>query len=141
MATAQRDLWPPSFDTVAAENTPVAILREQAMLLEQKTNGLVLAEVRTGSDYNSGYLAVSGEKANLPLSHSFYLIAPALENYRYRLFRVDQAIELYPLLIKDGPIGEEEVYSEERFLEVLRKMFAAEKTQKVIQSLIAQSVS
>lgn len=147
MATAQYDLWPPSFTVVVEPNTPIEILREQAALLEQKTNGVVLAEVRTGKDYNSNFSVGPGGQTNLPFVHTFYLVAPALGNYHYQLFRVEQPIEFYPLFIKGAPTikglpaSDFAVDSKELFVDVLRQIFAAEKTQKVIQSLIAQSHS
>jgi hypothetical protein len=142
MATAQYDLWPPAFTAVAEPNIPIDILQEQADLLGQKTNGLVLAEVRTGKAYNSNMIVVRGEQVDLPLLHTFYLVAPALGNYRYQLFRVEQPLEFYPLLIKGTPTGDfVEIGSKEHFVEALRQIFADPKTQKVVQSLIAQSQS
>jgi hypothetical protein len=139
MATAQIDLWPPSFEAVSEPNPPIDILREQAALLEQKTGGVVLAEVLSG--YDSNFIVVHRGKTSLPISHSFYLVAPALENYRYQLFRIDQPIEHYPLFIIGSPIGDLEVESQEEFVETLRRIFSDDKTQKVIQSLIAHSSS
>lgn len=139
MANVQTDLWPSSFPAIDTI-TPVTILRQQAALLEKKTNGLVVAEVRSGIDYNSNVVVIS-QGQEVPLLHSFYLIAPALENYHYLLFRLKQSIDLYPLEIKDSPIGDVTVTDESQLNEALRKIFASEKTQKVIQSLIAQSLS
>ncbi len=143
MATAQYDLWPPSFEAVSEPNPPIDILREQAALLEQKTGGMVLAEVKKVEGYDSNIIVVSRGKTSLPISHSFYLVAPALENYRYQLFRIEQPIERYPLLIIGSPISDRdiEVESQEGFVEILRRIFSDEKTQKVIQSLIAHSSS
>lgn len=139
MATAQIDLWPNSFPAIDTV-TPVTILRKQAALLEKKTNGLVVAEVRSGIDYNSNVSVVSGGK-EVPLLHSFYLIAPALENYRYQLFRLKQSIDLYPIEVKDSPSGDIVVNDEPQLNEALKTIFAHEKTQQVIQSLIAQSLA
>ena len=138
MAIAQYDLWPATFTAVAEPNVPIDILREQADLLEQKTNGVVLAEVRTSVDAPLNHAIVA---PNLPLLHTFYLVAPALGNYRYQLFRVEQPLDYYPVLIKGGPSEDVEAKSTEQFVEALRQVFAEHKTQKVIQSLIAQSQS
>ncbi len=139
MATVQADLWPNTFPVIDTV-TPVTILRKQAALLEKKTNGLVVAEVRSGIDYNSNVSVISRGQ-EVPLLHSFYLIAPALENYRYQLFRLKQSIDLYPIEVSAGPIDDVTVENEQQLEETLKKIFASEKTQKVIQSLIAQSMS
>lgn len=138
MATAQTNLWP-DFKAVDII-TPVTILRQQAALLEKKTNGLVVAEVRSGIDYGSNTMVISQGQA-VPLLHTFYLIAPALENYRYQLFRIKQSIDLYPIEFKDSPCDDVTVTNESEFYEELKKIFASEKTKKMIELLIAQSSS
>jgi hypothetical protein len=153
MATAQRDLWPVILPTSEIP-APLSILREQASLLESKTNGLVKAEVRSsGVKLFAKERFVEGEQVEDEdeqverigpqgprVRHSFYLVAPALENYRYLLFEVTSYIEdFYPLTINFSPVGKLKVESEDEFKEALKKIFASEKTLKVIRSLIAQS--
>jgi hypothetical protein len=147
MATAQRDLWPATLPTPEV-TPPLSILREQASLLESKTNGLVKAEVRSSGKLSSLYENGERFKEERPeFRHSFYLVAPALEDYRYLLFDVIHPVEkMYPLVINDPPhrkrkIKDESdfVHSEEEFKDALKKIFASEKTLKVIQALIAQS--
>ncbi len=149
MATAQRDLWPAILPTPEIP-TPLSILREQASLLESKTNGLVKAEVRSSGvklfakeRFVGGEQAEDGdeqvERVRPQIRHSFYLVAPALENYRYLLFEVASYVEdIYPLTI-NGSVGKFKVESEDEFKKTLKKIFASEKTLKVIRSLIAQS--
>jgi hypothetical protein len=136
MAANQRDLWP-AIATPTKAGFPVAILREQAEVLQNKTNGLVTAEVRSGT----GVPLTSGELGEQYIFHAFYLVAPLLENYMYRLFTVEhpKLEQVYPLLIKDSPVGEIKVDTEEDFVEALRKIFADDKTQRIIQALMAQS--
>jgi hypothetical protein len=143
MAMNQLDLWPTMTTTATTQNTPTSILRIQADLLREKTDGLVEAVVIQGDVWDVpsalSQLGLKGDDGNNCLVYSFSLIAPALEHYRYTLFRVIYPIEMYPLLINDSPEGDIKVRSEDEFISALRKIFAHEKTQRVIQALIAQS--
>src|SRR5262249_50569972 len=136
MAANQRDLWP-AILTQTDAGFPVAILREQAKVLQNKTGGLVTAEVRSGTSVP----LTAGQLGEQYIFHAFYLVAPRLENYMYRLFTVEypKLEQTYPLLIRDSPVGEVEVDTEEDFVEALKKIFADDKTQRIIQALIAQS--
>jgi hypothetical protein len=126
MASNSRDLWP---DTIATTDIkpPVAILREQAALLAQKTNGLVEGKVTTTTD--------SGR-----IIHSFFLVAPALGQYRYQLFWVAHDITLYPVGVYFDAF-ERDAPSEEELLRILKEIFFSETTLRVVHSLVAQSRS
>jgi hypothetical protein len=128
MATSQRDLWPADISVLPELRTPVTILREQASILGEKTNNIVEAEVRSQGDKNSQFI------------HSFFLLAPALDNYRYQLFTATHKVELYPITINFFQT-QFQASNEEKLIEILTKIFADEKTKKVIQALIAQSRS
>jgi hypothetical protein len=142
MATNQLDLWPMMTETATTQNTPVSILRRQADLLQKKTDGMVEAYVKSRQleigEVLSAVIHLGLNRENA-FAYSFYLVAPALENYQYLLFWMIQPIEMYPLLIKDSPEGDIEVESEDVFIAALRAIFAHEKTQRVIQAMIAQS--
>lgn len=125
-AKSTRDLWP---DDIKVDDmvTPLSILKEQASLLGQKTQNLVEAEVQTtplGADF----------------SHSFFLVAPALDNYRYKIFWVRHPIDMYPVKIIDenGAIRYE-ARSQDEFIGRLKEVLTSEKTKSVIKALIAQS--
>jgi hypothetical protein len=136
MTANQRDLWP-AISIPPNVNFPVVILREQAALLQHKTRGLVTAEVRS----STGVPLSSAEPREQYIFHTFYLVAPLLENYKYRLFVLEhpKLEQMYPLLIKDSPVGDVKVDTEEDFVGALRKIFTHDKSQKIIQALIAQS--
>jgi hypothetical protein len=72
MSTYSIDLWPNDFGTVGVK-PPVTVLREQANLLANKTNGILEAEVRTSTESDH-------------FSHRFSIVSPALGGYRYLLF-------------------------------------------------------
>lgn len=144
-----KDLWP---SDIAARRvkSPVGILREQASLLGKKTNNIVQAEVQL--------LNSSTDE----LGSAFFIVAPALNNYRYRLLTVWHEIDLYPVQIFVGdeisdelsPDIQTKVYhpdfssqpesyivanSEEQFLDILAKIFGSNKTKGVITALLSQS--
>lgn len=126
MVATENDLWPKDINGLPALRTPVSILREQASLLGDKTDHLVEADV------------VARPSQNNRFAHSFQLIAPALNQYRYSLFEVTHGIELYPLSISFNNTGYQ-VNKEPEFLEKLKMIFAHDQTKKVIQALVAQS--
>ena len=147
MSANLRDLWPEFLPGQNGHTPPIVILREQASLLEGKTNGLVKASVNSNKmlgdlDWSEKELddMLSGDRSK-SIIHSFWLIAPSLENYRYRLFRVIQPIEMYPLDVIESPIGEIKAASEDQLLAALRNIFTSEKTQRVITALMVQSVA
>ena len=149
------DLWPEKLES-AKIRPPVAILKEQASLLGQKTKNVVegaVSEVFTGD-----------EDEEETMEYSFNLVAPALGGYRYRLFTMRHDIRMYPLIIK----MEEEIFqevnpgkpekesvqdkllrlnhrakvdTEAEFLALLKKIFAATKTRQIIAAILAQSTS
>ncbi|MEW5801929.1 MAG: hypothetical protein AB1847_07460 [bacterium] len=144
------DMWPESIGQNIALKPPSAILKEQAALLGNKTKNIVTAEVKN-----------RGESGLGSFSYNFNLVAPAY-GYRYKLFQVWYGLEYYPihftveeeiekvlsehlsaLPIPTQPAHREVKHpvakSEEEFLEILGKIFSAEKTIRIINALIAES--
>ena len=97
------DLWPEVMENTEVR-APVTILKEQAALLGNKTKNLVIAQVSKPIDLlvqveeriKNNSLGSSKGKT---LYHSFYLVAPALNNYQYELFTIANDINLYPVTI------------------------------------------
>ncbi len=120
------DLWPDNFGTTN-ELTPSVILKVQASNLASKTGGVVLGEVLSSTD---------GEHINI----TFYLVAPALNQYKYKLFLISHGFSYYPLTIfvssRPGPIV---VRNEAEFLERLREIFQSEETTRAIRFMIQHS--
>lgn len=121
------NLWPPL--PAPLEPTPSFVLREAASQLAGMTKGVVTAEV------------VSRESRTTDpweFVHSFDFVAPALNNYRYRLFRAQHGISLYPVQILFqgttlAATDRAELHS------LLKRIFSDDHTQKVLQSLLSQS--
>ena len=109
--------------------TPAAILREQAALLGPKSEHLLEAEVSTQTD-------VTGE-----FIHTFDLVVPSLEGYRYRLFRVTHSVTLYPALGMLPSTRAVRLDDEAALTDWLRDVFTSRETRRVIAALIAQAKS
>jgi hypothetical protein len=121
------DLWPRAKFATDDIVTPVSILRRQAALLGEKTQQLVTAEVSS---------AATGSQ----MEHSFRLVAPALNNYRYELFSVvHQVDEIYPLTGFFREFPARKIPSQTALVEWLREVLSSESTLKRIDALMAQA--
>lgn len=136
------DLWPDDVKGLRLR-TPETVLREQASLLKNKTNGIVLAGVSE--------VEISNENAEFLIYH-FFIIAPRLEDYRFRLFAASYNMDLYPVIFElDEELREElkeqlgewkeplTAESEQQLESILREIFHSKKTRLVIGSLLTQS--
>jgi len=123
MAGQIPDLWPQDIGQ-ADLLAPVTILREQAALLGQKTNQLVTADVNTQTQ-GPFFL------------HLFYIVAPALDNYSYELFRVQHAITFYPMTVIYENTGRQ-IESQQQFVDLIAGILRSPKTANIVKSLIAQ---
>ncbi len=84
MSEPTRNLWPATKINVLS---PIAILRQQATYLREATQGILEAEVAV----------VKGEPWTIT---SFWIIAPALDRYRFELFKIaHNATDPYPVQI------------------------------------------
>lgn len=134
-------LWPDQLKKVTLK-APVTILREQASILGQKTKNIVEGRV---------YQPESSFSYNDAFEYDFVVLAPALQNYRYRLFTIIHNTNLYPVSFDlDKDIEQELLHngkseaeltaqSEEELTSILRGIFGSEKTLHVIGSMLAQS--
>ncbi len=130
MSQIMRDFWPNDLSAATPILTPVAILKEQAALLSQKTKGLVMGEVVSRPQM--------GRKVNLV--HILRLITPALGNYQYELLRVVHPANLYPLTIHYTPSDKTiEAKNEEELVRDLRDLLSRKETLSIIQALVAQA--
>lgn len=122
---AEKSLWPEL--KVKREKTPYAILKEQATYLAENTNGLVNGLVTREVDKDGD------------IRLRFFFFTPALGNYRYLLVDVwHDPVMVYP--VTETTSGEEVAASEAEFLEHLEEIFGSDNTQRVLSSLINQSM-
>ena len=129
MTQPRRDLWPEDLGSTIKEIAPVTILKEQASLLGQRTKNIVKAEV--GSSVNPQDYVID----------VFYLVAPALNNYKFALFEIRHSIEqLYPVTIASGTLNiNVKIATEDELLDKLEQVLSHEKTIRIIESMLAQS--
>lgn len=132
--TEPPDLWPDEISTGQIK-APIAVLREQATALGRKTQNVVVAEIEQ-----------SGANYGRQIALTFVLKAPALGDYRFKLFQVTyDPAELYPLFIEsEVPLSENKddrlkADNEHDLLAALKQIFSAPKTVRAIQAIRAQS--
>jgi len=132
------DLWPDELPTTVTPDSPVRILKEQAALLGKKTRGIVQASLRTSGE---------GSEAPKPFVYNFYITCPTL-SYYYKIFSVAMGFEPYPAsfridsdILKEISPGTGEgvslsAKSEQEFVSILGDILQAEKTKKIVASLM-----
>jgi hypothetical protein len=133
MAQTIPDLWPEIEQSQVIP--PVAILREQAALLGKKTNHLLDGRVDTRVTIDGRFV------------HSFYIVAPALGDYTYKLFEVSHDENPYPvygaaLAASAGVILKPDLSvslnTEQEFVDYVRTTLNLDNTKRVIGNLLAQ---
>ncbi len=146
MPATTKDLWPADIATKRV-HAPLTVLREQAAFLGQKTSNLVQGNVVLNQRVsNKGSFA-----------YDFYIEAPTLDNYSYKLFSVYYSIGMYPLeinveetilqevsnalTIKPDEAGDPTIFveNEEELVKALALIFKSNKTVKVIAALLSQT--
>ena len=125
--TVKSSYWPE--DLIIAEppsqKTPARFLEEIAQELPGQTEGLLRAEVEEGS---------WGEY----LVYDFVVVAPALDDYAYRLFKVRHRLAPYPAeIIHGGRVAK--AAGPGAFEERLRTILAAAETRRAISELLLYS--
>ena len=140
MTTKNEDLWP-ALD-LGSTVTPLSILREQAGLLTQRTQGRLRAEVETWT---------AGEFVTIALN----IVVPALGGYKYTLFTIHHdptEPEGYPVFVDTAPkalfppgLPDENlslggrINNENDFRNWLRLTFASEEVTRIVKSLYGQA--
>ena len=81
-----QNLWPEF--VVEKVRSPKTILKEQAGYLMKMTKNILSADVETTQERSTGQII-----------HNFYVVAPAMDNYRYRVFNVSHDVIYYPLSV------------------------------------------
>jgi hypothetical protein len=147
------DLWPPNLATTTGRS-PLTVLKEQASLLGLKTKNIVKAGVRrfpaTPPSPSTRFVtpAMPALLHDEPFQYAFFLEAPALDNYAYRLFSAAYNVNLYPVrfsidqdIASELQAGGDDLIaaSEEEFTRLLRLILGSQKTRNVINALLSQS--
>ena len=101
---------------VKENKPPLVILKEQALALEELTNGVLTAE----SFFYGGV-------------YEFKIKCPALNNYSYVLFNFYMEKDYYPV-----KIGLAVCDNQEKFEDILRNFLDSSVTKRVIGGLLSQ---
>ena len=124
-----KNLWG-QLPKTATIKTPYAILLEQAAMLRELTNGLLVGDVKRDQ-------LMKEDRFEIKLM----IVAPALANYSYTVLTVIYpVITLYPVILKPSFDSEKSVecQSEEQLMQALEKVLSSIRTQTVITNLLAQ---
>lgn len=153
--TSQKNLWGelPKTETI---RTPYTLLKEQASILSEITNGLLIGEV-TNAQRDKFFVNILRIKA------------PSINNYTYSVVEVQYPIQLYPVFVKNltsdkfnnleknlmnaanNPLmgfvdpggllvqqGYNKYSSEEEFENALGEILSSQEVKQVISALLAQ---
>lgn len=139
MANVIEDLWP---DVIKVSETsarsPVAILRQQAAYLGDKTQNIVQAEVSTSTTSTRRGVLPFADTPPYDFAHTFRLVAPALDNYKYDLFIVMHNMTFYPLMLTyEGKRYEAD--NEHAFIRELQAILSSPRTTEIIDQLVTMS--
>lgn len=109
------------------DRTPLTLLQEQASILGQATNNLLVGEVNTWSS-----------QADDRFYAELYIVAPTLNEYRYSLFEVSYPLGFYPVTITlhAGDGTKVKVKDEEEFKQALSTILQSTKVHNVVQRLV-----
>jgi len=124
--TSKKNLWG---ELPNAENirTPYTILKEQASMLSEITNGLLIGEVVINNQTDNSF------------GMTLRIKAPSLNNYTYSVVQVGQPIQLYPVSIINLLNNVVDRYSsEEEFENALGQILSSQEVKRVISALLAQ---
>lgn len=142
------NLWPDDIATIK-EKPPVVILREQALLLGQKTKDIVQAQV-VNDEYATDH--------NQCFAYEFNIVAPILSDYCHQLFAIHHDFSFYPTyiqveaeMIEEIQLCEKELNvdehdyivanNEDEFIVALKCIFATKKTKQIVTALLSQSTA
>ena len=120
--------WP---DDLVDESVvpPGRILHEAADELSKRTGGVLTAEPTQIGEPRSGELI-----------YAFYLVAPALHDFRYELFRVVVRVHMYPAELRGGILDTYyDLPNEQAFRTKLQDLFASDKVRRIVSALVAES--
>lgn len=143
--TKTKDLWGdlPSAETI---RTPYTILKEQASILTEKTNSLLIGEVKMSPQIEYPGIIKSLVDQERQQSQSFVAFlrikVPSLNNYTYSVLKIQYPLpDLYPVLVTSFVAAEDrecECATEAEFENALGKVLSSSDVKRVISGLLAQ---
>ena len=133
---AAQNLWGeiPSAGNI---RTPITILKEQAALLGQATNNVLQGDVTFsgGADYRTIFAGYTYD-----FTVTLFIVAPALDYYRFAILQVVYNINIYPLVVRNlADDFTHDCTDEASFLNAIKEILSSEETHRIIQTLLSQS--
>ena len=110
-----KDLWGEFDIENISQKTPIYLLKEQASLLDKKTNNIIRGEVVSTPLLMSENSKLKSDRETQRIRKSYYneskvkdrivtvfnIVVPALKNYRFELLRTESIVaETFPILLK-----------------------------------------
>lgn len=135
----------------------MAILRQQAGLLTEKTRGMVVGRIDTSYESHPKITDPSGKVAEFLLQsvevgkslefastishHEFILVVPALGGYEFELLAVEHDESLFPLVIASADLDEKFNICPNlsNFLNTLKAFLNSKKSRLIIRTLMARA--
>jgi hypothetical protein len=120
----QDDLWG-DLPEVESLRTPLVILKEQAEVLKEKTEGLLVGEIIQ-------------KQTGINFIYDLSIVAPTLNNYVYKLLTVVHGIGFYPARIIDQQSQgvQKKCSNEEEYKQGLREILSSNNNRAVISKLL-----
>lgn len=125
-ATTATNLWGNLPESTEIK-PPLVFLREQASILGQLTSNVLQGDVQVSKDGST-------------IAATLDIVAPALDNYRFRIVSISHGISFYPVTLTWHLNNRSHVCPDEKeFLRLLQTYLSSPETHKIIGSLVAQS--
>ena len=110
------------------QRTPTSILREQALILNQLTKGVLIGSIEQEPTNNN------------ILIYNFSITAPAINNHKFAILTLQYSITIYPLTLTDHTVHvQRQCLNEEGFTSALKNILSSTQVKRVISALLIQS--
>ncbi len=124
--------------------TPYTILLEQAQILRDKTNGILIGSVKRGNPLITGF-SMGREREELAKEYFtvfFSVNSEIIPNYTYTILIIRHPVQIYPLTVKDevNDIAYE-CKTESDLIDALGITLSSNKVMAVLGGLISLSNS
>lgn len=145
---AGKDLWGeiPSIEKIPP---PVLLLREQADILAEKTEGVLqgrvhITAVPEGQDFLASPVRAALERAMLGVKGKFvaslHIVAPALNSYSIAVVELLYDVKPYPVVVRSKLRDQEKLCSNETELQdALQDILSSQEVKDVIALLLSHS--
>jgi hypothetical protein len=135
-AKSSTNFWPDNLTNTELPTAPLVVLKRAAAELGQLTKNLLEGRVVSQR-------IVDDDLKPAGVSHSFYVVAPTLDNYTVQLFEARHGDLLYPVSLSGSPIRSmglkyKSAKDEAELTELVRKLLGSEHVRKVVAGLLAQ---